>query len=59
MSRYSVEISIMMGMDDIAHNRLLKKVGGKFVRVKNYGKRNKDARCYCAELNRLGIGRNR
>ena len=57
MSNYSIEVKIMLGMDDIAHNRLLSKVGDRFVRVPNYGKRNKRERCYCKELKRLGIRR--
>lgn len=53
----SLEIYLMLGMDDIAHNRLLRKEGDKFVRVKNYGKRNKKEKCYCAELKKRGVRR--
>jgi hypothetical protein len=47
----------MLGQDDIAHNRLLKKTKDGFVRIPGYGKRNKKETCYCAELKRLGIKR--
>ena len=59
MSNLPVEIKVMLGLDDIAHNRLLTKVGEQFVPVHNYGKRNKGYRCYCKRLKQLGIKRGR
>jgi len=56
----SLEISIMCGLDDLAHNRLLtpcKGRRGEYVRVPNYGKRNKNEKCYCAILKKLGVKR--
>ena len=53
----SIDICIMIGLDDIAHNRLLKQVDGEFVRVTNYGRRNKKQHCYCKELRALGVRR--
>ena len=49
-----VEISIMRGLDDLAHNRLSGMVKGEWQRVPNYGKRNKDYKCYCSILRELG-----
>jgi hypothetical protein len=42
-------LGIYKGLDDIAHNRLLhwNRETDKFRKVKNYGKRNKKAKCYC------------
>ena len=57
MRDHPVYICIMLGMDDIAHNRLLTKTKNGFVRVPNYGKRNKKEKCYCAELKKLGVKR--
>jgi len=53
-----LEIEILLGLDDMAHNRLYSMVGdGEFVQVSNYGRRNPDAKCYCKLLKRLGITR--
>jgi hypothetical protein len=53
-----LEIELMLGLDDLAHNRMLTmNDDGSFTKVSNYGKRNKKERCYCAELKRLGIKR--
>lgn len=47
------EIEFLEAFDDIAHNRLLEMKNGKFKKIKNYGKRNKKARCYCKEVKSL------
>jgi len=47
----------MVGLDDIAHNRLYTMVDGEFVEVSNYGKRNRNAECYCEILRKLGVRR--
>lgn len=46
------ELCLLEGLDDIAHNRLLTsdKRLKSFTPVKNYGKRNKEAKCYCKEI---------
>lgn len=45
--------AVMQGLDDIAHNRLLKGWPGKFKRIKGYGRRNRKAKCRCREIRRL------
>ena len=57
MKDESVEISIMVGLDDMAHNRLYDMVNDEFIRVANYGRRNPDSKCYCKELRKLGVRR--
>jgi len=50
------EIDIMIGLDDIAHNRLYSMDSkGNTTPVHGYGRRNKDYKCYCKELRELGI----
>lgn len=51
------DIDIMLGLDDIAHNRLysLNLDTGESKPVANYGRRNRAERCYCKELRKLGI----
>lgn len=57
MNIYNVfDLPILLGLDDIAHNRLLrprKGSKGEYVRVKNYGKRNKKEKCYCEIIKKL------
>jgi hypothetical protein len=56
MKHYSeLEIDIMLGLDDIAHNRMYEVVGKKHVPVRNYGKRNLREKCYCAILRKLRV----
>jgi hypothetical protein len=51
-----LEIELMRGLDDLAHNRLsTMNDDGSFTKVSNYGKCNLKEKCYCAELKRLGI----
>lgn len=58
MKKYTeLEIDIMLGLDDAAHNRLYEVVGKKFRPVKNYGRRNYNEKCYCAILKKLGVKR--
>ncbi|MGH7974850.1 MAG: hypothetical protein ACREBR_04945 [bacterium] len=52
-----LDIEIMLGLDDIAHNRLYSHDGGDFIPVSNYGKRNHKEKCYCKELRKLGVRR--
>lgn len=52
MSKLKLTKKILLGLDDIAHNRLYRFPKGKPVKVKNYGKRMKGIRCYCKELKR-------
>jgi hypothetical protein len=60
-NQYSSEdIHIMLGLDDLAHNRLgTMEKDGTFVPVSNYGQRNYKEKCYCAILKRLGVKRGR
>lgn len=53
----TLDIDIMIGLDDLAHNRLYHSVNGKMVQVDNYGMRNRNETCYCKELKRLGVRR--
>ena len=53
----ALEIDLMLGLDDLAHNRLYSSVNGKMQQVNNYGRRNKNEKCYCKELKRLRIKR--
>jgi hypothetical protein len=57
MSELGIDIDIMLGLDDIAHNRLYTTINDEWVPVPNYGRRNPDAKCYCKELKRLGVRR--
>jgi hypothetical protein len=58
MKKYSeLEIDIMLGLDDLAHNRAYKRIDGKLVPVPNWGKRNPKDKCYCEILKRLGVKR--
>jgi len=52
-----IEISVMIGLDDLAHNRLYSMENGEFTRCPNWGKRNPDKKCYCKELRKLGVRR--
>lgn len=54
-----MEVEIMIGLDDIAHNRLytMNLDSGESKPVANYGKRNRAERCYCKELKQLGVRR--
>jgi len=49
----NLNTGILLGLDDIAHNRLFELVKGKYVKVANYGKRDSTERCYCLNLNVL------
>jgi hypothetical protein len=52
----SLDIDIMIGLDDVAHNRLsTKDEFDNFTPVANYGRRNKEYKCYCKILRKLGI----
>lgn len=53
----ALDIDIMIGLDDLAHNRMYQSVNGKMQQVNNYGRRNKNEVCYCKELKRLRIKR--
>jgi len=58
MREYSeLDIDVMLGLDDLAHNRLLEEVNGKFVPISGYGRRNMKEKCYCRILKRLGVKR--
>lgn len=59
MKEYSdLDIDIMLGLDDIAHNRLsIRHEDGSFSKVPNYGKRNLKEKCYCKILRELGVKR--
>ena len=47
------EWDLILGLDDLAHNRLLTgSIGGKMKKIRNYGRRNKEHKCYCKELGR-------
>lgn len=52
-----LDVDTMLGLDDIAHNRLYVFKDNTFVQVANYGKRNEKERCYCKELARFGVKR--
>lgn len=54
-----LEISIMIGLDDMAHNRLysMDLETGESTPARNWGKRNPDSKCYCKELRKLGVRR--
>jgi hypothetical protein len=56
-NRPALEINILIGLDDMAHNRLheVDMDTGKSTPVSNYGKRNRKLRCYCKELKKLGV----
>lgn len=55
----SEEISLMIGLDDLAHNRAydmnLETI--ESTPVRNWGKRNFNYKCYCKELRKLGVRR--
>lgn len=53
------EISVMIGLDDLAHNRLynMDLETGESTPASNWGKRNPDQKCYCKELRKLGVRR--
>jgi hypothetical protein len=58
MKKYSeLDIDIMLGLDDIAHNRMYEQKNEEFIPIPNYGKRNPKEKCYCMILKRLGIKR--
>jgi len=54
-----LEISIMIGLDDMAHNRLysMNLDTGESIPAPNWGRRNPDQKCYCKELRKLGVRR--
>jgi hypothetical protein len=55
----NIEISVMIGLDDLAHNRLysMNLDTGESIPASNWGKRNPDEKCYCKELRKLGVRR--
>lgn len=60
MSRqYSeLDIEVMLGLDDLAHNRLYTMEGdGSFTPVGYYGTRNRNEECYCKLLRKLKVQR--
>ena len=59
MNKYSaLDIDIMLGLDDLAHNRLYTlNDDNSTTPVANYGRRNKDEKCYCKILKELGVHR--
>jgi len=52
-----LEIDIMLGLDDLAHNRFYEVVGKKTIPASNWGKRNLQEKCYCSILKKLGVKR--
>jgi hypothetical protein len=54
-----LEIDILLGLDDIAHNRLynMDLDTGASIPVSNYGRRNRNEKCYCKLLRKLGVSR--
>lgn len=57
MNSEQLDIELMIGLDDIAHNRMFTMTNGTFTPVTNYGRRNKKEKCYCKELRALGVRR--
>lgn len=59
-SDYSeLEIDVLLGLDDLAHNRLysMDLETGESTPALNWGRRNPDATCYCRLLKKLGVSR--
>lgn len=54
-----LEINIMIGLDDMAHNRLysMNLDTGESIPAPNWGKRNYTKKCYCKELRKMGVRR--
>lgn len=44
------DLEMLKSLDDVAHSRLLEKKGNRFIHIKQYGRRNKTAKCYCEEI---------
>ena len=55
----NLDIEIMIGLDDFAHNRLysMNLDTGESIPVPNWGRRNYNEKCYCKELRKLGVRR--
>lgn len=52
-----LEISVLLGLDDIAHNRLynMNMDTGESIPAPNWGRRNPETECYCNLLRKLGV----
>lgn len=53
------QIDLLLGLDDLAHTRLLtsNKDWTKFKKIAGYGKRNKEYTCYCRALRKLRVSK--